>query len=67
MAIDLVGWPVPPAKPQFKEIPVNPLAFGGSLTLLAAVLHVFIIVGGADWYRFFGAGEAMAQMSEQGC
>lgn len=66
MAIDLVGWPVPPAKPQFKEIPVNPLAFGGSLTLLAAVLHVFIIVGGADWYRFFGAGETMAQMSEQG-
>nr|WP_275973950.1 hypothetical protein [Shewanella pneumatophori] len=25
-----------------------------------------IIVGGADWYRFFGAGEQMAQMQEQG-
>nr|WP_276521640.1 hypothetical protein [Shewanella sairae] len=25
-----------------------------------------IIVGGGDWYRFFGAGEQMAQMDEQG-
>ena len=25
-----------------------------------------IIAGGADWYRFFGAGEELAQMAEQG-
>lgn len=36
------------------------------LTLCASLLHVGIIAGGAEWYRFFGAGEAMATMSEQG-
>jgi len=29
-------------------------------------MHIAIIVGGPDWYRFFGAGEAMAQAAEQG-
>lgn len=32
----------------------------------AALAHVGCIVFGADWYRFFGAGEQMAQMAEQG-
>ncbi len=36
------------------------------LSGIAALLHVLIIFGGASWYRFFGAGEAMAQMSEAG-
>ncbi|HTF95672.1 MAG TPA: hypothetical protein VL995_06045 [Cellvibrio sp.] len=36
------------------------------LTLCASLLHVGIIAGGAEWYRFFGAGEAMAIMSKQG-
>jgi len=45
----------------------NPwLIWGAVATALAALLHLFIIVGGADWYRFFGAGEAMAQMAAQG-
>lgn len=33
---------------------------------LAALAHAGCIVFGGDWYRFFGAGEQMAQMAEQG-
>lgn len=33
---------------------------------MAAVAHLGCIVFGASWYRFFGAGEDMAQMAEQG-
>lgn len=32
----------------------------------AALAHVGCIVFGGDWYRFFGAGEQMARMAEQG-
>lgn len=39
---------------------------GGSFCLLASLLHVLIILGGPDWYRFFGAGEEMAQMAARG-
>jgi fatty acid desaturase len=42
------------------------LIVGGILSLLASLLHVAIIIGGAEWYRFFGAGEDMASMSENG-
>ncbi|MDO3387927.1 hypothetical protein QWI17_18930 [Gilvimarinus sp. SDUM040013] len=42
------------------------LIVGGGSTLVASLLHIAIIVGGAEWYRFFGAGEQMAQMAEQG-
>ena len=34
--------------------------------MLAALLHIGIILGGAEWYRFFGAGEELAVMAEQG-
>ena len=45
----------------------NPwLAAGGCLSAAAAVLHLAVILGGPDWYRFFGAGEGMAQMAEGG-
>jgi hypothetical protein len=33
---------------------------------LAALAHLGCIVFGGDWYRFFGAGEQMALMAEQG-
>lgn len=33
---------------------------------VAALLHLGCIIFGADWYRFFGAGEQMAQMAEAG-
>jgi hypothetical protein len=45
----------------------NPwLIVGGTLTAAAALLHVAIIFGGPDWYRFFGAGEGMARAAERG-
>ena len=47
--------------------PRNPwLVAGGVLSLAAAVLHLSVIVGGPDWYRFFGAGEAMARADARG-
>jgi len=45
---------------------LNYLKIAGSLSLIAAVMHLAIILGGPSWYRFFGAGEAMAAMAEQG-
>lgn len=42
------------------------LLLAGALSAGAAVLHLAIIVGGANWYRFFGAGEGMARLSERG-
>ncbi len=45
----------------------NPwLVAGGVLSVLAALLHLAVIAGGPDWYRFVGAGEEMARMAEQG-
>jgi putative oxidoreductase len=45
---------------------IDPLIIAGSLSLLAAALHIGVIIGGPGWYRFFGAGEAMALMAETG-
>lgn len=42
------------------------LITAGGASLGAAVTHLAVIAGGPDWYRFFGAGEQMAQMAEQG-
>ncbi|MFT6406865.1 MAG: hypothetical protein ACJAQ6_000275 [Arenicella sp.] len=42
------------------------LKIAGALSFIASALHLAIIVGGASWYRFFGAGEQMATMAEQG-
>jgi hypothetical protein len=42
------------------------LLLAAALSGIAALLHVLIIFGGAPWYRFFGAGEQMARMSEAG-
>jgi hypothetical protein len=48
-------------------VPRNPwLIVAGALSAAAALLHLAIIVGGPDWYRFFGAGERMARMAERG-
>ncbi len=47
-------------------IPNTWLLVAGFLTVAAALAHVAIIIGGPDWYRFFGADEQMAQMAEQG-
>jgi putative oxidoreductase len=42
------------------------LLFGGLLTGAASLLHLAIIAGGAEWYRFFGAGERMARLAARG-
>lgn len=45
----------------------NPfLIAGGVLSAAASLLHLAVIAGGPSWYRFFGAGEGMARMAEQG-
>ena len=45
----------------------NPfLIAGGVLSGAASLLHLAVIAGGPSWYRFFGAGEGMARMAEQG-
>ncbi len=36
------------------------------LSAVASVMHLAVIAGGPDWYRFFGAGEEMARMAERG-
>jgi len=36
------------------------------LSAIASLLHIGCIVYGASWYRFFGAGEQMATLAEQG-
>lgn len=42
------------------------LITGGILSFCISVLHVGIIYAGAKAYRYFGAGEKMAQMAESG-
>ena len=45
----------------------NPfLIVGGVLSAAASLLHLAVIAGGPSWYRFFGAGEELARMAEQG-
>lgn len=44
----------------------NNLMLAGILTIFAGVLHLGVIIGGADWYRFFGLGEQTASQVEQG-
>jgi hypothetical protein len=41
------------------------LKLAGLLSFTASAMHIAIIFGGPSWYRFFGAGEGMAQMAEQ--
>ncbi|MBO6505572.1 MAG: hypothetical protein JJ850_08350 [Kordiimonadaceae bacterium] len=42
------------------------LTIAAALNFVASLLHLLIIYFGASWYRFFGAGERMASMAEQG-
>lgn len=42
------------------------LIAGGVLSAVAALLHVAIIVGGPDWYLFFGAGAEFADADAAG-
>ena len=42
------------------------LLTGAALSAIAASLHIAIIIFGAPWYRFFGAGEEMATRAASG-
>lgn len=42
------------------------LVFSGILSFITAALHIGCIIFGGSWYRFFGAGEQMAVLSEHG-
>ncbi|MDX2277315.1 MAG: hypothetical protein NW206_17860 [Hyphomonadaceae bacterium] len=42
------------------------LLVGGVLSVTAALLHLAIVAGGPNWYRFFGAGEEIAHLAEAG-
>ena len=52
------------------RVPANPgsawLMAGGWLSVAAALLHIACIVGGEEWYRFFGAGEDIAMAAARG-
>ena len=42
------------------------LICGAFFSAVAALAHLACIIFGGDWYRFFGAGEQLALLSEQG-
>lgn len=42
------------------------LVAGAWCCFAAALAHLGCIMFGGDWYRFFGAGEQIARMAEQG-
>jgi hypothetical protein len=42
------------------------LVAAGVLSIVAAILHLACIVGGAPWFRALGAGEKMARAAERG-
>jgi len=45
----------------------NPcLVVAGCCSVAIAALHIAIVIGGGDWYRFLGAGEDIAAMAENG-
>ncbi len=44
----------------------NFLVLAGALSALVAALHLLIALLGAPAYRYFGAGERMARLAEQG-
>jgi len=42
------------------------LLAAGWMSVAASLLHAACIIGGPSWYRFFGAGEKLAQAAERG-
>jgi hypothetical protein len=42
------------------------LTLAAALSGMAALAHLGVVVGGPAWYRFFGAGEGMAQLASSG-
>jgi putative oxidoreductase len=42
------------------------LIVAGSISMIAALLHILIIFKGSTWYAFFHAGDKMVSLSKQG-
>lgn len=42
------------------------LIAGGLMAAIVSLLHFAVILGGPEWYRFFGAGERMARLAARG-
>ncbi|MEP7453657.1 hypothetical protein [Phyllobacterium sp. SB3] len=42
------------------------LLVGAGLSMIAALAHLAVIIGGPSWYRLFGAGEKLARAAEAG-
>jgi hypothetical protein len=42
------------------------LIAAATMSAIAASLHIGILIVGAPWYRFFGAGERMAELAASG-
>ncbi len=42
------------------------IILSGIVALIGALLHIAIMIGGPDWYDFFGAPEDMVQMARSG-
>lgn len=65
-----LGRPRPNTRSRLAKVTSNRgtswLLCGAVLSLLAALLHVGVIVGGPDWYRFFGAPESYAVATQRG-
>jgi hypothetical protein len=53
-------------RPLFNNMANRYLLAGAALSAVAALLHLACIFFGPSWYRFFGAGERMAQLSAAG-
>ena len=48
-------------------ISARPLLLAAAwMSVAASLLHLAVIAGGPDWYRFFGAGEEMGRAAERG-
>lgn len=50
----------------FKVSGSTQLMCAACLSFAASLLHVAVVFGGPDWYRFFGAGEGMATLAARG-
>lgn len=53
--------------PHSDWLGANPwLLAAATLSVLGAILHIACIIGGPDWYRAMGAGEAIAHAAARG-
>jgi hypothetical protein len=62
---------IDPSSAPFSKRPVPnqtniALLVAAAMSATASILHLGCIVGGAPWYRFFGAGERMARSAQAG-